>query len=66
MIDAPIANEVNYDKISLEELQELGLNQKSKEDDNVYAPNDLLKKFKLLKQKDAFSFSTVSTKLHPP
>jgi len=26
VIDAPIANEVNYDKVSLEELQELGLN----------------------------------------
>lgn len=40
--------------------------QKSKEDDNVYNPADLFKKFKLLKDKEAFNFSTVSNKQHLP
>lgn len=63
-IDLPATSEINYDKINLEELNELGLPQKSKEDDMINNAADLFKKFQYLRQKEAISFPLNANKQH--
>lgn len=65
MIEPPTNYEFNYDKLSIDELQELGLNKLSKEDDNFNTSN-LYKKFRSILKKDAFSFTSGPNKNHQP